>query len=229
MRALLDLVLPAQCAGCGVRGLIACPRCLVDLAGPARTAWPRPSPPGLPPPYTMAAYAGPTRALLLSYKEDGVLGLRTPLGRALAGALCAALPPGSPAESVVVVPVPSTRAARRRRGCDVVAELARVAAARARTGGAPVRVVPALRHRRSVVDSAGLTAAQRAVNLTEAFAVHPRHVAAVAGRRIVVVDDLVTTGVTLAECTRALRSVGAEVIAAATVAATARRPAGPLR
>jgi predicted amidophosphoribosyltransferase len=86
-----------------------------------------------------------------------------------------------------------------------------------------VQVVPALRHRRAVADSAGLTSAQRAANLAGAFAVRPGYPRLLAGRRVVVVDDLVTTGVTLAECADALRGAGADVVAVATVAATARR------
>ena len=224
MRGLLDLVLPVECAGCGERGLIACSRCVTSLTGPARLAWPRPSPAGLPPPFAVAAYDGATRAFLLAYKEDGAFGLRRPLGRALGHALDAALSAGPPSGAVVVVPVPSTRAARRRRGSDVVAELALVAAAHSRRARLRLRVVDALRHQRAVADSAGLTAAQRAANLTGAFGVRARHAAALVGRRVVVVDDLVTTGVTLAECADALRRAGADVVAAATVAATARRP-----
>src|SRR3954447_24619721 len=222
MRALLDLLLPVQCAGCGVPGVVACPRCLSELSGPARPAWPRPSPPELPTPFAVAAYAGAARAFLLAYKENGAVGLRRPLGEVLARSLAAAL--STAGGSVVFVPVPSTPAARRRRGYDVVAGLARVAVADACRGGAEVRVVPALRHRRAVADSAGLTAAQRAANLVDAFTVRTRFRPSLAGRRVVVVDDLLTTGVTLAECSQALRAVGAEVVAVAAVAATARHP-----
>lgn len=222
MRALLDLVLPVQCAGCGARGVIACRACLTHLAGPARPAWPRPSPPGLPPPFAVTSYDGPTRALLLAYKEEGVVGLRKPLGLALGAALRLAMS-GRPGERTLVVPVPSTAAARRRRGADVVAELARVAAVRARRDGAHVSVVTALRHRRAVADSAGLSAIDRAANLAGAFTVRGGCAGALAGRPVVVVDDLVTTGVTLAECAQALRAAGADVVAVAAVAATARR------
>jgi predicted amidophosphoribosyltransferase len=225
VRALLDLVLPVQCAGCGERGIVACEQCLTDLAGPARPAWPRPSPPHLPPPFAVAAYDGPTRAFLLAYKENGVVRLRRPLGDALASSLGAAM--CSAAVVPVVVPVPSTSAARRRRGCDVVTDLARTAARLMRRDGVEVHVVRALRHRRAVADSAGLTAAQRATNLAGAFVVRPGSARLVAGRQVIVVDDLVTTGVTLAECAQAVRAAGGDVIAAAAVAATARR--GPDR
>jgi predicted amidophosphoribosyltransferase len=53
--------------------------------------------------------------------------------------------------------------------------------------------------------------------------VRPPAVGALGGRPVVIVDDLVTTGASLAEAARALRVAGAEVIGAATVAATQRR------
>jgi predicted amidophosphoribosyltransferase len=224
VRALLDLVLPLECAGCGSRGVVACAAGLRQLAGQPRLAWPRPSPPGLPPPWAVAAYADHVRDFLLAYKEDGVVGLRRPLGAALTSSLRAAMP--SDERPVLVVPVPSSRAARRRRGCDVVADVALTAVTRLRAEGHPVRVVRALRHARRVADSAGLTAAERSANLARAFVVRPGHARQLAGSSVVVVDDLVTTGVTLSECSDTLRRVGADVVAVATIAATTRHFAG---
>jgi predicted amidophosphoribosyltransferase len=60
------------------------------------------------------------------------------------------------------------------------------------------------------------------VNLSGAFGVWPRSVAALAGRDVIVTDDIVTTGATAADAARALRSVGAPVLGLATVAATQR-------
>lgn len=224
MRALLDLVLPARCAACGEPGAAACTDCLRPLALPARLAWPRPVPPGLPPPYVVAPYAGTTRRLLVAFKEDGVVALRAPLGMALAAAVGHAVRQQVPDRTPVwLVPAPSTRAARQERGDDVVARLTRIAAATCRRQGQPVRVVPALVHDRGVRDSAGLSAAERLDNLNGALRVRGAAAAAVRGWPVVLTDDLVTTGATLAEAARALRGVGACVLAAATVAATERR------
>jgi predicted amidophosphoribosyltransferase len=177
----------------------------------------------MPPPWAVGDYDGAVRQLLLAYKERGASGLRRPLGEALARAVAAAagdLPPG---RSVTVVPVPSTRAAIRERGDDVVLELARVAAAGVRRAGCDARVLPALSHVRRVRDSAGLGAADRASNLRGALAVRPSAQRRVAGATVVLVDDLVTTGATLVEAARSLRGSGGVVVGAATVAATRRR------
>jgi predicted amidophosphoribosyltransferase len=141
------------------------------------------------------------------------------LAAPLATAVGAAVGIGS--GPVSLVPIPSSRTAVRERGDDVVLALTRSAASLTRRRGSPVRVVPALRHCRRVADSAGLGAPQRAANLAGAFAVAPRS-GALTGCRVVVVDDLITTGATLAEATRMLQAVGADVVGAATVAATQR-------
>lgn len=230
--ALLDVLFPGTCAGCGRPGPQCCAGCRADLAGPAALAWPRPAPAGLPPPWAVAGYDGPARQLLLAYKERGAAGLArvlaTPLATAVRAAIWAAVPaqPGGRAGVVLVVPVPSARRAIRERGDDVVLRLTRQAAVVARRSGFELRVLPALAHVRAVADSAGLGAAQRAANLAGAFAVRPRHRPALAGAYVVVVDDLVTTGATIAEAARALRADAATVLGAATVAATRRRPAG---
>ena len=84
--------------------------------------------------------------------------------------------------------------------------------------------------RRSVADQAGLAAARRAVNLHQAFEVPTAWVPVVRDRRCLLVDDLITTGATLAEASRALQEARAAAVEAATIAATqrhARRRFGP--
>lgn len=223
--SLLDVVFPTDCAGCGRPGGLACPACLAVLSGPAVPAWPDPAPRGLPPPWAVAAYADPGRALLLAYKERGAVGLRAALAVPLAASIRSALE-GCAAAPVLVVPVPSAGRAVRARGDDVVLVLTRLAAAVARRAGPEVRVMPALRHGRAVADSAGMTAAGRAANLSEAFVVRRQARPFIAGATVILADDLITTGVTLAESARALRAAGASVVGAATVAATQRRGNG---
>ncbi|WP_243708776.1 phosphoribosyltransferase family protein [Actinomadura sp. GC306] len=184
---------------------------------------------GLPPPWTVAAYEGPLRAILAAYKEHGRTALATPLGEALATAVQSALTalapstpgatPGHDAPSLVWVP--SSRNAIRRRGHDALRGLVDVAAERLRTAGLPVTPVDALRQRVRVADQATLTAAERTANLEGALAVTSR--IRVAGREVILVDDVVTTGASLTEAARALRDSGAHVLAAATIATTPRR------
>lgn len=147
-----------------------------------------------------APYEAGLRAALIAYKERGRRDLARPLGALLA----TALPGGTDA---ALVPVPSTAKARRDRGGDHIRRLVR-------------RSVPALEFAREVRDSAGLDAAARAVNLTAAMRARPPRQP---GRPAIVVDDIVTTGATLAEAARALRAAGWTVAGAAVVAATARR------
>lgn len=88
-----------------------------------------------------------------------------------------------------------------------------------------VRAVPLLAQRGGVADQAGLDAAARRRNLTEALRVgRPAAAARVraSGAVTVLVDDLVTTGSSLAEAARVLRAAGLPVLGAATVAATVR-------
>lgn len=221
--ALAGAVLPVDCAGCGAVDVGLCPACRRALSGPGVAA-PAPPVPGCPPVWATAVYAGTPRAVLVGWKEHG----RHDLAPVLAGALLSACAvavreAGSPYRAPLLVPVPSSRRAVRSRGEDVVAGLARRAAAGLRHDGVPTRVVPVLRQARRVRDQAGLTAQDRQVNLAGAFAV--RTPGAVAGRDCLLVDDVATTGATLAEAARALAAAGARVVGAAVVAVTPRRSA----
>ncbi|MBO1338016.1 ComF family protein [Streptomyces sp. VRA16 Mangrove soil] len=202
---LSDLVLPAQCAGCGRSRTSLCARCVraVRGAGASRVR-PRPEPPGLPVVHAAAPYRDAVRAVLLAHKERGALGLAGPLGEALAGAVRAGLPAGD-TQPVALVPVPSARRAVRARGHDPTRRLAYAAAAGLRRAGVPVRVLAVLRQRRAVADQSELDAGQRLANVAGALDV----VAGGAGLltevgRIVLVDDLMTTGASLAEAARAI-------------------------
>ncbi|WP_460459483.1 ComF family protein, partial [Angustibacter peucedani] len=90
----------------------------------------------------------------------------------------------------------------------------------------PRRVVLAgLRHARVVAEQSGLDVVRRAQNLRGALEVAPGWRARLAGREVLVVDDVLTSGATLLEAARALEEGGAVVRGAVTVAATPRRSA----
>lgn len=170
--------------------------------------------------------------MLLAYKEHGVRRLAGPLGTALAAGLAAASSgssgsPGSPGSHCVVVPMPSSAAARRSRGEDPTLRLARVAAGVLRSGGRPARLLPALEQSPGVRDQAGLSASDRVRNLSGGLRMRPSAIRWLrASPTVLLADDIVTTGATLAEATRVLQAGDIAVAGAAVVAAT-RRQTGP--
>jgi predicted amidophosphoribosyltransferase len=236
---LAGLVLPVDCAGCGLPGTALCGGCRSAFAAPAQavllTGWP-----SAPPAAAAAVYARRARRVVVEWKDRGRHDLTGVLGTALARAV-AALPdraadppvgglqagaqgivtgaaphlpgavPARPVRSptVTLVPVPSSRAARRRRGEHLVARLAVEAARQLRRAGGDVRVLPALRLVRPVADQAGLGRSGRRANLDHAMRLAPSAAVAVLGRRCVIVDDVLTTGVTVREASRVLSEAGA--------------------
>ncbi|MBL3666675.1 ComF family protein [Streptomyces sp. M2CJ-2] len=214
---LSDLVLPAECGGCGRPRAVLCERCRTALSGAApRGVCPVPRPAGLPVVHAAAPYADEVRAALLAHKERGALALSRPLGEALAKAVRAGLRetglleaarsgPGGVPGAVLLVPVPSARRAVRARGHDPALRIARAAAGALRRQGLPVSVLPALRHRRDVADQSGLDARRRLANLAGALAVAPGCDRLLREGSVVLVDDLMTTGASLAEAARAVR------------------------
>ncbi|MEU3772611.1 phosphoribosyltransferase family protein [Streptomyces sp. NPDC032472] len=223
---LAGLVLPEDCAGCGAARVVLCPGCARALdgsrAGPVR---PSPCPPGLPPVRAAAVYEGAVRAVVLAHKERGGLALAGPLGVALAAAVRAGGSAGAaePQRELVLVPVPSARRQVRARGHDPVRRIALAAAARLRRAGVPARVAPVLHQVRPVADQAGLAARERRANLDGALGVRRGGRRLAAGARIVLVDDVATTGATLAEAARAVRAEGLGPVEGAAVVAAPDR------
>jgi predicted amidophosphoribosyltransferase len=225
--SVLELLLPSRCAGCGrldeaelrLRGL--CPLCVDAVRQSVPMAWEirLPGTQRAIPAFAAGPYDGVIRAALLDYKEGGRLCLRRELGGSLAVSALGAV--GSDDSSLVLVPVPSANATRRARGHDPVGAMAATAAGYLRGTGRQVVVRAVLRQGRTVADQSGLDVAARRANLAGALTV--RRPALVRGRRVVIVDDIVTTGATAGEAARALTHAGAVVTGIACVAAAVRR------
>ncbi|WP_166849778.1 ComF family protein [Isoptericola sp. BMS4] len=232
LRALARLVLPVACPGCGRLDVLSCSACTASLtAGPHRveTAAPhldRVDGAAPLPVWALAAYAGPVRRQVLAWKDRGRVDLdrvlAPPLRRAAAGvappvaAAVAATAPGP----VLVVPAPSTGRARRARGRDHVTVLARAVASGLADAAVPARVTPALRRRGRSLDQVGLGARARARNLAGRVVVRRAARDRVRRAPCLLVDDVVTTGATLAAAERALEAAGAVPVAGLVVAAT---------
>jgi predicted amidophosphoribosyltransferase len=211
----LAVLLPVTCSGCGRADRSLCSRCLNALT-------PRPAPVGDagagPPVWASLDYSGVARSVLVAYKDGGRTDAVAPLARALRASVAAALtavPPPDRAGGVVLVTIPSTMAAFRKRGYHPTA------AALRRAGLRPVPARRALRLERQGSDQAGLTAQQRKRNRAGSFAASPR----LASRSCLIVDDIVTSGATVREAARAIEAVGGRVVGAAAIAHTALRRA----
>lgn len=221
LQPLLDLVLPRDCAGCAAPDVALCPPCRAQVEAPARWVAAGDM---LRPVACCGRYEGAVAHLVHRWKDGGRRDLTPVLGAALARAvrLLPGVVPGAvtgvaPDRPVQVVPVPSAPGAVRRRGGDLVADLTRDAARR--VPGA--RAAPVLRQVRRIADQAGLGAGERARNVSGAFG-FTRRGARRPGQPCIVVDDVVTTGASLAEAVRVLRSGGWDVLGVATVCATPR-------
>jgi ComF family protein len=215
--AALDLAFPAACSGCGREGAPLCETCLPALD--ARLTLPGGTPIGLPADLPApllqlewcAPFAGPVRAALHDLKYAGERRLAEPLGAAIARRWGRV---GTGAQVLVPVPVHAER--ERRRGYDQAALIAAVAARRL---GLPLS--RALERERATVAQFELGRDERATNVAGAFGLRasdPSAEDAVAGRWILLIDDVVTTGATLAACATALRRAGALAVSAIAVA-----------
>ena len=244
LSALVSLVLPDDCRVCGhplrnVSRIPVCPKCLTapePLAAeylcaacraPFASPWPldehglcglcRRGAHGFDAAYSYGFYDGTLRELIHLLKYGRIHTLAGPLGRFMA----LALPRDQRIDGIVPVPMHCRR--RWERGFNQSVLLAQALAQRT---GLPVWKAAA-RRSRFTPPQAGLTSAQRRDNMTRAFEV--RKPDAVQGRRILLVDDVLTTGATASACARALKRSGAAHVAVLTVARADRRPAVPFQ
>jgi predicted amidophosphoribosyltransferase len=208
--ALLDawaVVMPTECSGCGAPDRALCPACAAALR-----AAPKPATRDELTVWSALDYSEVVGRVLVAYKDGGRTDAARPLAAALRAAIAAALAAAEPGQGgILLATVPSSRRAWRARGYHPVDLLLRHAGFAPARLLRPVRAAPA-------ADQVGLGRGQRLDNRRGTLtAVRPLDTA-----RILLVDDIVTTGATLLEARRALLRAGADVVGAATVAETPR-------
>jgi ComF family protein len=160
--------------------------------------------------YCFGAYEGTLRELIHLFKYARM----KPLARTLATYLASALPRDQRFDMVVPMPLHWRR--EWQRGFNQSELLARHTARRC---GIPV--VKAARRTRFTVTQAGLSNARRRENVVGAFRV--RKAAAINGRRVLLIDDVMTTGATASACGLALKRAGAKSVTLLAVARVDRR------
>lgn len=209
--ATLELVGPGHCLRCGRRKLTSwaspdCGECHGQSIGVQRAR-------------SLLLYNQTGRALLAELKYRQHLGageLIFSAGRERLGSRPGQLFDGEDRSFDLVVPVPLHRARLRQRRFNQAEFFAN------RIGlafGLPVNSKALLRERQTPTQ-VGLSANQRRVNVRGAFSVQPREAARLAGQRVLLVDDLMTTGATLAACAAALRRARAAEVCGLTMFST---------
>lgn len=247
-QGLLDLVFPPRCVGCGARGAVFCAACQAQVHAPpdplcaqcglplqslassggapiaAPTRCPDCASGRTPAALTglrMAAFhEGGLRKAIHAFKYEGQRRAAQPLGDLLAVAYRRYQPGGMAADLIIPLPLHATR--ERERGYNQATLLARRLATRLRL---PLRADLLVRQR-ATPPQVGLRWQARRANVAGAFALAGPHAAPhLVGKRILLVDDVATTGSTLNAAAQALLAAGPAAVWGLTVTRPMRRDA----
>lgn len=223
--ALLDALFPPRCQHCEMTGAVLCADCLATTRAPEPPLCPRcgrslsagsradaascstcasgRGPKTLTALRIAAVYEGIVRDAIVALKYRGRRRMAEPLGDLLAAELRAAILQGARVD--VIIPVPLHMERQRQRGFNQAELLARRCSSRL---GIPVAAHLLVRQR-ATSPQVGLSLAERHTNIAGAFALSPRHThTRLAGRHLVLIDDVSTTGSTLDAAAEALRAAG---------------------
>jgi len=215
--AAIETLFPPRCAGCGRRGVWVCGQCLAKTEILQEPLCPRC---GDPPSVcscsklalsldwvrSAAWYEGWLREAIISFKYEGEFARARHLAEMLAplSQNCT--------QDTEIVPVPLHPSRENRRGYNQAQKLSEELVSLTAMKLSPMliqRVIPTSQQTR-------LSAIERAQNVKDAFAV--RNSIAVVGKRLLLVDDVMTTGSTLGECANVLKQQGASWVGAVTIA-----------
>lgn len=158
-------------------------------------------------------YEGPIRDLIHSFKYNQHTHLRSPLALLTLEGVGGFLANHKPN---LIVPVPLHHSRLRHRGFNQAVLLGRIFSRQLSLSMLP----DALVRTRPTEPQIMLSAAERRLNVKGAFSV--KRAERIAGKRILLLDDVITTGSTMDECARELKKAGAEVVIATSIARTAR-------
>jgi ComF family protein len=219
--ALLDLLLPLRCLGCGREGELICSSCRQSLP---RVRLPLCQRCGdtvsegtlcrscLNYPLTIDGirsvflFQGTVRQAILQLKYKHLKSVSTPLAQLLADFLDT-----HPMKGETIVPVPLHRKRLRQRGYNQASLLAKELSVLV---GLPVAEDVLIRVRDAVPQARARSALERRQNVKDAFACHQ----GLEGKQVLLIDDVCTTGTTLDACATALKSAGASSVWGLTVA-----------
>lgn len=226
--ALRDLAFPPACLACAApldAAQVFCPACAAQME-PLGPACPRCGRPARgkacacqmdPPPYdravALAVYGGPLRRALHQFKY----GHRLALGHGLGRVMVQGAPRDLLAQTDLLLPVPLHPWRMFKRGFNQSLLLAR---ALSQDRGLPL-LRDGLRRTRHTRPQVGLKRHERAGNVAGAFAVRDARAELLRGRRVLLVDDVFTSGATVGECARVLKQAGAASVMVLTLARVA--------
>ncbi len=211
MLNLTEIIFPSRCIGCSRLGISICSECRKHWhphVYKREIIWSEDKFPVL----SAIEYSPIASRVLLSAKESQIRAADQLIVNGIVHGLKSFVNQHS---SVLLVPIPSRKSANRKRGRNFLQEITAQAAFEV---GFPSHSV--LRHNRKVRDQSQLNFIDRSENLSGAFAIDPKFTAQFStrntGPKIIVIDDLITTGATLSEAIRALRTAGFSVLGAVT-------------